>query len=50
MSLVEGVLTIVVLILVSYMIFADLRYTLRRRASNNWRTTGAMIESGMVAF
>jgi hypothetical protein len=32
------------------MVFADLRYTLRRRASKNWPTTAATIESGIVGF
>lgn len=36
--------------LISYMVFADLRYTLRRRASKNWPTTTATIDSGIVGF
>jgi hypothetical protein len=49
MNLVD-ILTAVVLILVSYMVFAEFRYTLRRRASENWPTTGATVDSGMIAF
>jgi hypothetical protein len=36
--------------LVSYMVFIDLRYTLRKRASKNWPTTTAVIDSGVVGF
>jgi len=38
------------MVLVSYMIFADVRYTLRRRASKNWPTTAAEVDSGVVGF
>ena len=46
-SLIFQLLTMV---LVSYMIFADVRYTLRRRASKNWPTTAAEVDSGVVGF
>ena len=36
--------------LIAYMIYADLRYTLRKRASKNWPTTEATIDSGIVGF
>jgi hypothetical protein len=32
------------------MVFADVRYTLRRRASKNWPTTTATIDSTIVGF
>jgi hypothetical protein len=35
---------------VSYMVFADVRYTLRRRASKKWPATAATIDSGIVGF
>lgn len=36
--------------LISYMVFVDLRYTLRRRRSRNWPTTAGTIDSGIVGF
>jgi hypothetical protein len=49
-SVVIAVIQLLTMILVSYMIFADLRYTLRKRASKNWPTTLATIDSARVGF
>jgi hypothetical protein len=38
------------MILVSYMVFAEMRYMLRRRASKNWPSTEATIDNGIVGF
>jgi hypothetical protein len=35
-------------ILIPYMVFTDLRYTLRKRRSKNWPTTAAKIESAVL--
>jgi hypothetical protein len=32
------------------MVFVDVRYTLRRRASKNWPTTAATIENGIFRY
>jgi hypothetical protein len=45
-----AVIQVLTMILCSYMVFADVRYTLRRRASKNWPTTAATIDSGIVGF
>jgi hypothetical protein len=45
-----AVVQLLTMVLVSYMIFADVRYTLRRRASKNWPTTAAEVASGVVGF
>jgi hypothetical protein len=49
-SLAIAVIQLLTMILCSYMVFADVRYTLRRRASKNWPTTAATIDSGIVGF
>jgi hypothetical protein len=49
-SLAIAVIQILTMVLVSYMVFADVRYTLRKRASKNWPTTTATIDSGIVGF
>lgn len=36
------------MMLVSYMVFTDLRYTLRRLRSKKWPTTVATINAGLV--
>ena len=38
------------MILISYMVFADVRYTLRKRRSKSWPGTAARIDSGIVGF
>jgi len=48
MNLVDAILLPIILIGISYMVFADVRHTLRRRASKNWPTTAATIDSGIV--
>jgi len=48
--LVNWVLSVFTIIFISYMVFADLRYTLRSRRSKNWPTTAATINSGIVGF
>jgi len=50
MNLVDAILLPIILIGISYMVFADVRHTLRRRASKNWPTTAATIDSGVVGF
>ncbi len=50
MNLVDAILLPIILIGISYMVFADVRHKLRRRASKNWPTTAATIDSGMVGF
>jgi hypothetical protein len=50
MSLANAVLIMIVLIGLSYMVFYDLRYTLRKRASKNWPSVEATIDSGIVGF
>jgi hypothetical protein len=47
-SLARAVIQLLTTVLISYMVFADVRYTLRRRASKNWPTTAATIDSGFV--
>ena len=49
-SLAIAVIQLLTMILISYMVFVDVRYTLRKRASKNWPTTAAMIDSGIVGF
>jgi hypothetical protein len=49
-SLAIAVVQLLTMLLVSYMIFADVRYTLRKRASKDWPTTAAKIDSGVVGF
>jgi hypothetical protein len=44
------VIQVLTMILISYMVFADVRYTLRRRASKNWPTTAATIDSDIGGF
>jgi hypothetical protein len=41
---------VLAMILVCYVVFADARYTLRRRASKNWPSATATIDSGSVGF
>ena len=48
--LVTGVVYLTYSILIPYMVFADLRYTFRKRRSKNWPTTAAKIDSGVVGF
>jgi hypothetical protein len=48
--LVNWILSVFTIILISYMVFADLRYTLRRRRSKNWPTSAATINGGIVGF
>jgi hypothetical protein len=50
MNLANVVLIVIVLIGLSYMVFYDLRYTLRKRASKNWPCVEATIDSGIVGF
>jgi hypothetical protein len=45
-----AVVQLLTMALVFYMIFADVRYTFRKRASKNWPTTEAKIDSGVVGF
>ena len=49
-SLAIWVIQVLTMILISYMLFADVRYAFRRRASKNWPTTPATIDSGIVGF
>jgi hypothetical protein len=46
--LARAVIQLLTMVLISYIVFADVRYTLRRRASKNWPTTAATIDSGFV--
>jgi hypothetical protein len=50
MSLVDAILLPIILIGLSYMVFCDLRYTLRKRASKNWPSVEATIDGGIVGF
>jgi len=45
MNLVDAILLLFMLIVISYMVFFDLRHTFRMRASKNWPTIEATIES-----
>ena len=47
-SLVTVAVYLTYLILIPYMVFADLRYTFRKRRSKHWPTTAAKIESAVV--
>ena len=49
-SLAIAAIQLFTMILISYMVFADVRYMLRRRASKNWPTTAATIARCMVGF
>ena len=49
-SLARWVLYALTMMLISYMVLVDLRYTFRRRRSKNWPTTAAIIDSGIVGF
>ena len=49
-NLVRWALYAVTSILISYMVFADLRYTFRKRRSASWPVTGARIDGGVVGF
>jgi hypothetical protein len=49
-SLGIAVIQLLTMILISYMVFAEVRYMLRRRASKNWPTTAATIDNGIVGF
>ena len=49
-SLANAVIQVLTMGLICYMVFADVRYTLRRRASKNWPTTAATIDSGTVGI
>lgn len=49
-SLAIAFIQLFTIILISYMVFVDVRYTLRRRASKSWPTTAATIDSGIVGF
>ncbi len=49
-SLAIAAIQLLTVILISYMIFAEVRYTLRRRASKNWPSTAATIDSAIVGF
>lgn len=48
MTLVNGVLSAFSVILVVFMLFHDLRFTIRKRASKNWPTIEATIDSSHV--
>jgi hypothetical protein len=50
MNLADAVLLTIGLIGISYMVFRDLRYMLRKRASKNWPSVEATIDSGVVGF
>jgi hypothetical protein len=50
MNLADAILLPIVLIGLSYMVFCDLRYTFRKRASKNWPSVEATIDSGIVGF
>ncbi len=50
MNLADAILIPIILIGLSYVVFHDLRYTLRKRASKNWPSVEATIESGIVGF
>ena len=47
-SMVRWGLQIFTMILVCYIAFADLRYTVRRRRSRNWPATAAKIENSIL--
>jgi|SRR5882762_3882781 len=49
-SLAIAAIQLLTMILISYMVFVDVRYTLRRRASKNWPTAAATIDSGIIGF
>ena len=49
-SLITVVVYLTYSILIPYMVFADLRYTFRKRRSKNWPTTTAKIDNGDVGF
>jgi hypothetical protein len=44
------VIQVLTMILVCYMVFVDVRYTLRRRASKNWPTTAATIDNSIFRY
>jgi hypothetical protein len=50
MNLVDAILLPIMLIGLSYVVFHDLRYTIRKRASKNWPSVEATIDSGVVGF
>jgi hypothetical protein len=50
MNLVDAILLPIILIGLSYMVFCDLRYTLRKRASKNWPAVEATIDGRLVGF
>jgi hypothetical protein len=45
MNLVDAILLPFMLLVISYMVFFDLRHTFRKRASKNWPTIEATIDS-----
>jgi hypothetical protein len=49
-SLVTVVVYLTYSILIPYMVFADVRYTFRKRRSKNWPTTAAKIDNGVVGL
>jgi hypothetical protein len=49
-SVAIGVIQILTIFLITYMVFADVRYSLRRRMSKAWPTTAATIDSAIVGF
>jgi hypothetical protein len=49
-SLVDAILLPIIVVGLSYMVFRDLRYTFRKRASQNWPSVEATIDSGIVGF
>jgi hypothetical protein len=49
-SLVTVAVCLTYSILIPYMVFADLRYTLRKRRSKNWLSTAAKIESAVLGL
>lgn len=49
-SLASWVLNVFTILLICYMVFADMRYTIRMRARKNWPATSATIDGGIVGF
>lgn len=48
MSLGDAILLPIIFAVLGVMVFRDLRYTLRKRASRNWPTVEAVIEAGDI--
>jgi hypothetical protein len=48
MNLADAILLPIIFVVLGVMVFRDLRYTLRKRASQNWPTVEGVIESGDI--